>query len=193
MFGLSATDNKLVDPNIVANQLGNLMDAFRGGNMPDFTGQTGKTGGTDITDLSTNVALPEVATGTATGASSETGGTYSDDFYAKILTGIGAPVTPENLRLMHAWTQAEGMDPSRNNPFATTQGAAGSSDINSVGVKSYPDAQTGIDATIQTLLNGNYANIVSGLKSGTDAMAVADAIAASPWGTGGLVSKVLGG
>jgi hypothetical protein len=60
-------------------------------------------------------------------------------------------------------------------------------------VKSYPDAQTGIDATIQTLLNGNYANIVSGLKSGTDAMAVADAIAASPWGTGGLVSKVLGG
>jgi len=178
-YGLPDSANIKVDPVVAADQIGNVLRILRGEQIPDS--------GAPVQVSST--------AGEVTGGNvpAQTGGTYSDDFYAKILTGIGAPVTPENLRLMHAWTQAEGMDPSRNNPFATTQGAAGSSDINGAGVKSYPDEQTGIDATIQTLLNGNYANIVSGLKSGTDAMVVANAIAASPWGTGRLVQKVLGG
>jgi hypothetical protein len=41
------------------------------------------------------------------------------------------------------------------------------------------------------ITNGLYSNIISALQQGTDAMAVAKAIAASPWGTGTGVERVL--
>lgn len=112
-------------------------------------------------------------------------------YYAAVLKGIGAPVTPANLAFMRAWKQAEGGDDT--NPFDTTQGAPGATDFNSVGVKRYASVQSGIQATIQTLTNGNYGNILQALKAGTDPMAAAHALAASPWGTGQLVEKILGG
>jgi hypothetical protein len=115
----------------------------------------------------------------------------SGDFFGQVLAGIGAPDTPENRRLMNAWQRAEGG--SADNPFNTTQGAPGATDFNSVGVKRYPDLATGIAATIKTLLNGHYPNIIAALKAGNNALAVADAIANSPWGSGALVKKVLGG
>ncbi len=39
--------------------------------------------------------------------------------------------------------------------------------------------------------NGRYGNILAALKAGNNAMAVAQAIANSPWGTGSLVEKIL--
>lgn len=111
----------------------------------------------------------------------------------QILRGVGAPPTPENVRYINAWAQAEG-GRAENNPFNTTQPGYGETgDYNSVHVKRYGTPQGGIQATIHTLQNGHYGNILAALKQGTSAMADAQALAASPWGTGALVEKVLGG
>ena len=110
-----------------------------------------------------------------------------------ILGGVGAPVTPENVQLMNAWAQAEGGGAS-NNPFNTTEPAQGATSYNSVGVQNYQTPQQGIAATIATLQNGRYGNVLSALQAGNNPMAVAQAIAASPWGTGqGVVNVLKGG
>lgn len=113
------------------------------------------------------------------------------NWQAVFLKAVGAPVTPANVRFADAWAQAEGGD-ATNNPFNTTQPAAGASSYNSVGVRNYGTPEQGIQATAQTLLNGRYGNILAALKQGTDPVAAAHALANSPWGTGSLVLKVLG-
>lgn len=113
------------------------------------------------------------------------------NWQAQILHGIGAPVTPQNLTFLNAWARAEGGSAS-NNPFNTTQHAAGAGTYNSVGVRNYTSPQQGIAATVQTLLNGRYGNILGALHQGRDARAAADALANSPWGTGSLVQRILG-
>lgn len=111
----------------------------------------------------------------------------------QILKGIGAPVTPQNIRFLNAWTQVEGGAAS-NNPFNTTEpGFTATGNYNSVGVKNYATPAGGIQATVATLKNGRYGNILSALAQGTSAQAAAQALANSPWGTGSLVEKVLGG
>ena len=55
--------------------------------------------------------------------------------------------------------------------------------MNSAGVQAYPSWQAGFTATLATLGNGSYGPILSALSSGGSAQAVADAVAASPWGT----------
>lgn len=114
------------------------------------------------------------------------------NWQVQILRGIGAPVTPSNLTFLNAWTRAEGGG-AANNPFNTTQHAPGATSYNSVGVRNYTSPQQGIAATTQTLLNGRYGNILSALREGTNARAAASALANSPWGTGNLVLKMLGG
>lgn len=110
-----------------------------------------------------------------------------------ILRGVGAPVTPENLLFLNDWTRAEGGGAS-NNPFNTTQpGYNSRGSYNSVGVQNYGDPTSGLNATIHTLQNGRYGNILAALKQGKSAQAEAQALANSPWGTGALVLKMLGG
>ena len=113
------------------------------------------------------------------------------NWQAQILHALGAPVTPANLTFLNAWARAEGGTAS-NNPFNTTQSAPGASSYNRVGVRNYATPQQGIQATVQTLQNGHYGNILSALRQGSSAQAAASALAASPWGTGSLVEKVLG-
>lgn len=119
-------------------------------------------------------------------------GDYSTQMGTDILSDIGAPLTAENYKLLAAWAQAEG-GTAKFNPFNTTQPAPGATNFNSVGVKDYTSYQQGVQATVQTLNNGNYPGILSSLKAGTSAQMTAQAIANSPWGTGALVEKVLGG
>ena len=114
-----------------------------------------------------------------------------DSYFARVLQGIGAPVTEANLSFMRAWQRAEGGDST--NPFNTTQGAPGAVNFNSVGVKRYASQESGIQATIQTLTNGMYGGINAALRRGANSMDAANALASSPWGTGGLVQKILGG
>jgi hypothetical protein len=109
-----------------------------------------------------------------------------------LLAKLGAPATPQNLRFVNAWAQAEGGSASFN-PFNTTQNEGGASSYNSVGVKNYSSPGQGIAATVATLLNGRYNPIVSGLRSGHDTAAqLATDVAHSPWGTGSGVLRVLG-
>jgi hypothetical protein len=107
------------------------------------------------------------------------------------LTRINMPVTSENVRAITAWEKAEGTA-ARFNPLATTQGGfPGATKFNSVGVKNYVSYEDGLAANAKVIQNGLYGNILAALRNGNDAMAVARAIKASPWGTGGLVERIL--
>lgn len=113
-----------------------------------------------------------------------------DPFYQAVLRGLGAPWNSATQRFLYAWRQAEGGS-ARYNPFNTTQRMPGSVAYNTVGVQHYPDAATGVAATVKTLLNGRYPTLVASMREGRSARAMADALAASPWGTGALAQKVL--
>jgi hypothetical protein len=104
-----------------------------------------------------------------------------------LLRDEGLPRTSCNVGAVSAWEVAEGghwANTARYNPLDTTQPEPGSYPMNSVGVQAYPSWKSGLRATITTLGNGNYPGILAALRSGGSAQAVADAVAASPWGTG---------
>ncbi len=103
-----------------------------------------------------------------------------------LLKGLGAPVTTQNLAAIVAWEMAEGghwNNSAHYNPLNTTWTMPGATSMNSVGVKAYASWAQGFKATLNTLHNGLYGGILAALRAGDDAQAVADAVAASPWGT----------
>jgi len=101
-----------------------------------------------------------------------------------LLDALGAPVTHENIRGLSAWIGAEAHNASARNPLATTMGAPGATVVNDHGVRAYPSDLIGIDATVRTLRNGRYGDIVFALAAGDSAPRLVAAVAASPWGTG---------
>jgi hypothetical protein len=115
------------------------------------------------------------------------GSAYTPSSWAAgLLSAGGWPQTSCNLAAVTAWEQAEGgnwQNAARFNPLDTTQPEPGSWGINSAGVRAYPSWQAGFAATLTTLGNGQYGPILSALRSGGSAQAVADAVASSPWGT----------
>lgn len=123
--------------------------------------------------------------------------TSSEDeaFYEAVLKSLGANSTPEKIKFLKAWRQAEG-GTAANNPFNTTKrvAASGVTDYNSVGVKNYPTRQVGLDATVATLKLPYYKDLLSKLM---DDSSTASEIASSPdlktWGTGSGVERVLAG
>lgn len=115
---------------------------------------------------------------------------YTITFGKEMLRGIKAPYNPETDKFLRAWAQAEG-SMAKHNPFATTQPAVGATNFNSVGVKNYVSWQQGVEKTVETLLNGKYPQLVTALRSGLSAKGMANALAATPWGTGQLALEVL--
>jgi hypothetical protein len=149
-------------------------------------GGSGVTGLTGLTGATTASADVPTSSGTLNRA-----GVDSVQWARDFLTKVGMPITSENVRAVSAWEQAEGTKASFN-PLATTQsGFAGETRFNSVGVKNYATYQDGIDANAHAILNGRYPNVLDALRKGDDAMAVARAIADSPWGTHEGVLRVL--
>ncbi len=73
---------------------------------------------------------------------------------------------------------------ARYNPLNTTLPEPGSWAINSVGVQAFPSWHEGLEASVAVLENGLYPAILAALRAGNDAQQAADAVAASPWGTG---------
>jgi hypothetical protein len=69
-----------------------------------------------------------------------------------------------------------------DNPLDTTMPAPGTSDFNSVGVRDYTSVAQGIAATIATIRNGLYPDVVDALARGDD-LSYVIAVANSPWGT----------
>jgi hypothetical protein len=112
-------------------------------------------------------------------------------FATNLLIALSFPVTAANTAAIVAWERAEGGMP-HNNPLNTTQDMPGATDFNDVGVKTYVDLTQGLRATVITLTNGLYDNILAALKDGVSACSVAYAVAHSPWGTGSLMQQILG-
>jgi len=116
------------------------------------------------------------------------GSAYTPASWARALLAAGGwPESACNLSAVTAWERAEGghwANAARFNPLDTTQPEQGSWPMNSVGVQAYPSWAAGFRATLTTLANGRYAAVLAALSAGTSAQAVADAAAASPWGTG---------
>jgi hypothetical protein len=89
-----------------------------------------------------------------------------------VLQGVGAPVTDNNLRTLWGWSVKEsGLDPMHNqsiqrNPLNTMQyevGAVADAEPYS-SVYTYPTIDVSVRATVDTLNNGLYPNILSDLR-----------------------------
>ncbi len=121
------------------------------------------------------------------------GSSYAPASWARaLLSAAGWPETSCNLAAVTAWEGAEGgnwANAARFNPLDTTQPEPGSYPMNSAGVQAYSSWQSGFAATLTTLGNGRYGAILSALSAGNSAQAVADAVAASPWGTAPLTAS----
>lgn len=102
-----------------------------------------------------------------------------------VLRTLGYASTDAHLVGPLAWAYAEGgwsANAATYNCWNTTLPAPGSRPINSVGVQAYPTGPVGINATVATLRNGHYPNVLIELASGT-AIGLANMVGRSPWGT----------
>jgi hypothetical protein len=88
-----------------------------------------------------------------------------ENFFKAVLTQLGAPSTPGNLIWLKAWRQAEGAKATYN-PFNSTQPKSGSTNFNTVKVKNYFTVNDGVTATVSTINNGQYKNIIKAFKKG---------------------------
>lgn len=109
-----------------------------------------------------------------------------EDWAAALLEAIGNDTpTAATVGFLEAWARAENTQAAFN-PLATTQGADGATDFNSVGVKNYPDYETGVRATVETLTNGFFPRTLAGLVSNQP---VVDDGEMGTWGTGGAALR----
>ena len=111
------------------------------------------------------------------------------DWASAILSELGAPssTNSNSMMAMLGWMQGEG-SPCNNNPLDTTQDYSSSTDCNTFGVKNYGSMDVGVKATVATIQNGYYNDIISDLVNNADPITTANDIANSPWGTHDAVS-----
>jgi hypothetical protein len=112
--------------------------------------------------------------------------TTPTDFANALLLGVNVPDSQQNEEAIVAWELAEGGNWKNNanfNPLSTTLPYGGSYPINSAKVQSYPSWADGLYATEVTLEEGYYVGIINALRNDNNAADVAQAVAASPWGT----------
>jgi glycosyltransferase involved in cell wall biosynthesis len=95
-----------------------------------------------------------------------------------------------------AWRQAEGANAAWN-PLNTTKKADNTTNFNcnkTATVKNYPDRETGLKATVDTLKSRYYADIVKGLVNNVGAYTISTYIdELTTWGTRYGVNEVLAG
>jgi hypothetical protein len=110
----------------------------------------------------------------------------TNDFLKDILKGLGISNPNKfQIQFMQSWRQHEGGSAAWN-PLNTTKSKTGSLPYNNVNVQNYPDRQTGLDATIQTLLLDFYKNVVKNIKDIKDENGISKTMVAvndSPWGS----------
>lgn len=103
--------------------------------------------------------------------------------FARRILAVGKwPPHANNHAALVAWMEAEGTA-AKYNPLATTRAEPGATDFNSVGVKNYTSFEQGVKATVDTIKNGRYADVITCLKSHMAATTTLKAVTASPWGT----------
>lgn len=118
--------------------------------------------------------------------------TTKAEFARRIIVEGKWPDHVNNYVALIAWMSAE-FSPSetkraRNNPLATTRAMLGASDFNTSHVKNYPTLEIGVKATVATLRNGNYPNVLACLNdkepAGVTLLAVERGATNKPrWGT----------
>jgi len=194
LTGSSSKKDDLKLDDVIKNVGGNIKRKFE-----DLIG----TKDTSLTKKSVNDFFTDVESGKYTDISVEKPAMSDDQFYKKVLERLGAPTCDENMKFLYAWRQSEG-GKSSYNPFNTTQKKERSSLYNCLkkrdgkcvgGVRNYRSQEDGIDATVKTLTNGHYPCIVNGLRKCKGAKKIAETCQPNlkTWGTGSLISKVLGG
>jgi hypothetical protein len=109
-------------------------------------------------------------------------------FSAALLARLGAPATAANMALLDVWQKAEGG--SSENPFNTTLRSSHGRAVNSAGVERYDSMTAGLNATVSTLNEAKYRNIVAALRKGQSAHLTALAIKNSSWGTSNITNFV---
>lgn len=71
---------------------------------------------------------------------------------ANIVANLGGhPGNLDSIALVEAWESVENVNPQYYNPLATTLPMPGAVSFNAAGVKAYPDYETGLTATVDTL------------------------------------------
>ncbi len=78
------------------------------------------------------------------------------------------------------------------NPLATTEDAPGATDYNAAGVKNYPSLAAGFAATLATLTNGRYPQLVGVLAdpAGGSATTYCESPNLDVWGTGNCMAEL---
>jgi hypothetical protein len=118
-----------------------------------------------------NFPVDQGATGDAGSSGSLLSSPPSDEsgWIKSFLDNIGAPQSQANINSMRHWIARETPWPpaAKFNPLNATMSEPGATDYNSVGVKNYPSALVGMQATVATIENGQYSDILLALRSGT--------------------------
>lgn len=117
------------------------------------------------------------------------------DMYKQILRGIDAPITANTLTFLFAWRQFEA-GTATFNPFNTTQTLDNSTNYNILsfggGVQNYESESDGVEATVITLENGRYDNLVQSLQDNEDPIEIASNVDdLNTWGSGDGPLRVL--
>lgn len=112
------------------------------------------------------------------------------EFAVAFLNALSIPVNYDNVASIVAWESMENAG-AANNPLATERIMnQGESDYNTEGVKNYPTFSVGLEATVQTILNGYYADLLYELRYG-NFQSITTAIDNSPWGTRGVNTVIV--
>lgn len=188
---------------VVKTQVNNLVQKYPNLSPSELLKKAGlnvKASDDDIEDFSKDDYLSNKEKEKLGISSSMFSSSNDDKFYERVLKDLGAPVTEGNLTFLKAIRQSEGAK-ARFNPFNTTMKKMGSSCYNVLkrdnfggcksGVQSYLSEEDGIDATVETLRLGYYKDIVRGFKDDAGPRELSRRWAASPWGTGALVKRVV--
>lgn len=116
-------------------------------------------------------------------------------FATSVLRGVGTPVTQRSVHNMLGWMAAEGghtHNDARFNFLNTTQPEPGAGNTGSQGnIKVYRNLGQGVQATIQTLRNGRYGDILGSFNAA--APQFVHAVNSSPWGTKSDFTSLIGG
>ena len=101
----------------------------------------------------------------------------------QFLQGIDAPITASNLDTVITWIHNE--NGSSFNPINTTWGKSHDEwpVINEDGVKAYPDWNTGLRASVATIQESQYSEMLDALKRGTTPQEFGGLLIPTPWGT----------
>jgi hypothetical protein len=105
------------------------------------------------------------------------------DFVEAVFKVLKLPTTTSRIYFGVAWAASEGSE-AKNNPFDTTEPYPDATEFNSTGVKNYKTWEDGIYATVTTLKNGNYEELLNVLKDPkSNAARCIMALNGSSWGS----------